>query len=81
MVIVDTRTDKAHENLSAKEASRILGVCDRTVRRWKAKGVKQVYNFFEIYFNCQKHKQKMGTKKSPPVKKIKQVQNNQFRRG
>lgn len=78
MIIIDTRTDKAHENLSYIKAAELIGVNERTVRRWASKGIKQVYNFFEVYFDTQKHKKKKGQPRIPPAKK--QADTKSFRR-
>lgn len=55
MVIVDTKHDKAYENVSKVKGAEIIGVDRSTIHRWSLKKeTKQVYNHFTIYFNCQR---------------------------
>jgi hypothetical protein len=62
MIVIDTRTNQVHCNLSKTEVGRIVGVHRSTVIRWKKNRQqdgthKEVYNFFEIYFNTKTYKQ------------------------
>lgn len=64
MVIIDTKNDIAYENVSKVEAGRIIGVDRTTIHNWsKREEKKQVYNFFTIYFDC--NKLKIRRKKRP----------------
>jgi DNA-binding XRE family transcriptional regulator len=56
MTIIDTRRDQSHENVTKAEASRLIGVDRKTIRRWEIARqrdgtFKEVYNSFVIYFN------------------------------
>lgn len=71
MIVIDLRTNVVHCNLSKTEVGRIIGVTRVTVWRWKRKRAadktfKEVYNFFEIYFNTVIHKQSKGSKDAKP---------------
>jgi DNA-binding XRE family transcriptional regulator len=65
MTIIDTKQNKSHENVSKAEASRIIGVHRKTIRRWELSRQKdgtflEVFNQFQIYFNVKSYKQPKG---------------------
>lgn len=65
MIVIDTKTNTVHQDLSKTEVGRIVGVHRITVLRWKKARAKdgthkETYNHFEIYFNTRKYKQEKG---------------------
>lgn len=60
-----TIIDKKHNKstvCSKVDASKIIGVCTKTILRWYKKGTIEEYNQFIIYFDTTVVKQKKGRK-------------------
>jgi len=65
MTIINTKTNESHEGVSKAEASRIIGVHRKTIRRWEVErqrdgSYKEEFNHFTIYFKIYSYRQAKG---------------------
>lgn len=59
MVVIDRRINKAYFISSKTKAAAIIGVDRSTIERWKKKRMadktfREVYNYFEVYFDTER---------------------------
>jgi hypothetical protein len=50
ITVIDNKKQKAY-NCTKTEASRIIGVCYKTVLRWSKSKLKESYNNFDLFFD------------------------------
>lgn len=77
MVVVDTKKNKAYQDVTYTEAGEIIGVSDKSISRWGKKTDKhgnqnkiEVYNHFHLYYDvevCPKRKKREKRKKRGKV--------------
>ena len=51
MVLINTNTSEAFENVNKSQAARLVGVHRNTVSRWSKRCNIEVYNHWKIYFD------------------------------
>ena len=56
MVVINTHTDEAFENVNKTQAAAMIGVDRSTILRWSKQKKKEYYNMWVIYFNAEKLK-------------------------
>ena len=56
MVVINTHTDEAFENVNKTQAAAMIGVDRSTILRWSKQKKKEYYNMWVIYFNTEKLK-------------------------
>jgi uncharacterized protein YjcR len=61
MILINTKTNESFTNCSNVFVANKIGIDPNTITRWKKEGKeKENYNYWIIYFNPEKVKQKKG---------------------
>lgn len=65
IIVIDTKSNEAHYNLSKTKAAEIVGVNRSTITFWQEKRIAdqsflEVYHHFNIHFKTIKHLQPKG---------------------